>query len=404
MSRRVVRVLLLLIVVGVVAVLLPRSGPLSINLNVNVPRPVTVHIDNPSYAPNFYHDNSQRAIPKSPPASKTLSPKQHSILSAITSFAKYADHVFDKIAVREERFGRLPANQRPLAEAIGYNTHFGDARSRARSNAKFLDKVADYARETYGFSSGDITDTARHEYVADFLAHVSRDWSSEGSQERATIFPPILDALKDGLAGLKGEKKVLVPGFGLGRLAHEIANETDYFVDACELDYGSIIAYNYLVNQTTTPFEHTVYPFITNWPFQQTAKGRFAPIHFPDVLPTSRVNLVEGDFLVEFPESEKYDAVVTLFFIDVSENIIDFLSNIHRLLKPGGLWINLGPFKWGSFSQLQLSAEEVLDLSERLGFKVNHDSRRSIEAVYAHQVDSLLKYTYVTQFWTARKP
>ncbi|KAK7434194.1 hypothetical protein VKT23_020324 [Stygiomarasmius scandens] len=381
MPRRVVRVLLLLIVVGVVAVLLPRSGPLSINLNVNVPRPVTVHIDNPSYAPNFYHDNSQRAIPKSSPASKTLSPKQHSILSAITSFAKYTD-----------------------SQAIGYNTHFEDARSRARSNAKFLDKVADYARETYGFSSGDITDTARHEYVADFLAHVSRDWSSEGSQERATIFPPILDALKDGLAGLKGEKKVLVPGFGLGRLAHEIANETDYSVDACELDYGSIIAYNYLVNQTTTPFEHTVYPFITNWPFQQTAKGRFAPIRFPDVLPTSRVHLVEGDFLVEFPESEKYDAVVTLFFIDVSENIIDFLSNIHRLLKPGGLWINLGPFKWGPFSQLQLSAEEVLGLSEHLGFKVNHDSRRSIEAVYAHQVDSLLKYTYVTQFWTARKP
>ncbi|THU98611.1 N2227-domain-containing protein [Dendrothele bispora CBS 962.96] len=405
MSRRVVRILFLLVVVGVVAVLLPRSGPLSVNLNVNVPLPVTVHIDNPSPALTFHSENVLKPIQKSPPTlkPKPLSAKQHSILSAITSFSKYIDHTLNVIAVRKERFERLPAEQRPLAEAIGYNTHFEDARMRAKYTMKFLDDVADYARELYGFAPGDIADKVYHECVSDFLAHVGRDWSSEGSQERASIFSPILDALKDGLSGVKGEKKVLVPGFGLGRLAHEIANEKDYSVDACELDYGSVIAYNYLVNRTMATFEHTVYPYITNWPFQRTAKGRFAPIRFPDMLPTSHVNLVEGDFLTEFPESEKYDAVVTLFFIYVSENIIDFLSNIHRLLKPGGLWVNLGPFKWGSFSQMQLSAEEVLDLAERLGLRVDHDSKRSIDAVYAHQVDSLLKYTYVTQFWTARK-
>jgi SAM-dependent methyltransferase len=118
--------------------------------------------------------------------------------------------------------------------------------------------------------------------------------------------------------------------------------QVDYAVDACELDYASIIAYNYLVNQTSNSFEHTLYPYLTKWQFQGTAKGRFRAYHFPDILPTSPVHLIEGDFLKEFPKSEQYDAIVTLFFIDVSENIIDFLSNIHRLLKPGGLWINLG--------------------------------------------------------------
>jgi ubiquinone/menaquinone biosynthesis C-methylase UbiE len=51
---------------------------------------------------------------------------------------------------------------------------------------------------------------------------------------------------------------------------------------------------------------------------------------------------VEGDFLEVFPEDGEFDAVVTLFFIDMSDNVVDFLTNIHRLLKPGGLWINLG--------------------------------------------------------------
>ncbi|KAF5364762.1 hypothetical protein D9758_009349 [Tetrapyrgos nigripes] len=410
MPRRIVRVLLLLIVVGGIGWYLPRSGPISVNLNVNVPLPVTVHVDNPSALPSYRQHESQHEVqevqglvPASSPPQKTLSSKQLSILSSITAFARYLDNALDKIAIREEKFNLLPKHQKPLAEAVGYASHFEDARTRARFNAKFLGNVADYARETYGFGPEDETNKAHWDYVFDFFGHILRDWSEEGKHERDTVFPPILKALKDGMAVIKGEKRVLVPGFGLGRLAHEIANDKDYKVDACELDYGSVIAYNYLVNQTITPFEHTLYPYLTNWQYQGTAKGRFDAVRFPDVLPTSPVHLIEGDFLTEFPESEQYDAIVTLFFIDVSENIIDFLSNIHRLLKPGGLWINLGPLKWGSFSQMQLSAEEVLDLAERLGFTVDHDSRRSIDAVYGHQVGSLLKFTYVTQFWTAHK-
>lgn len=62
----------------------------------------------------------------------------------------------------------------------------------------------------------------------------------------------------------------------------------------------------------------------------------------PDHWPNKTVKLVEGDFLEMFPNDGEFDAVVTLFFIDISKSVIDFLSNIHRLLKPGGIWINLG--------------------------------------------------------------
>ena len=62
----------------------------------------------------------------------------------------------------------------------------------------------------------------------------------------------------------------------------------------------------------------------------------------PDRWPNKAVKLVEGDFLDVFPQDGEFDAVITLFFIDISENVIDFLSNIHRLLKAGGVWINLG--------------------------------------------------------------
>jgi len=238
--------------------------------------------------------------------------------------------------------------------------------------------------------------------VVTSFAHIVRDWTKEGSEERKQVFPPILDALKRSFANIDGEKKVLVPGSGLGRLAHEIANQSGFAVDACELDYNAILAYHYVLN-SSSPLEHTFYPFVTQWTHQSKSTLRFTPIRFPDVLPASHVRLIEGDFLIEFPESEVYDAIVTLFFIDIGENIIDFLSTIHRLLKPGGLWINLGPFKWGSHTQMQPSAEEVLELANMIGFDIDHGSHRSIDTVYGSQPEALLKYTYVTRFWTARK-
>lgn len=33
---------------------------------------------------------------------------------------------------------------------------------------------------------------------------------------------------------------------------------------------------------------------------------------------------------------------MTCFFIDTARNIVHYLETIHGLLKPGGLWINLG--------------------------------------------------------------
>jgi len=50
--------------------------------------------------------------------------------------------------------------------------------------------------------------------------------------------------------------------------------------------------------------------------------------------------------------------------------------------------------KWGSYAALQLSAEEVLQLADLLGFDVDHTSRQSIDSQYGKQPETLLKFTY----------
>lgn len=44
-----------------------------------------------------------------------------------------------------------------------------------------------------------------------------------------------------------------------------------------------------------------------------------------------------------YEKPEDWDCVTTCFFIDCAPNVIAFVETIYKILKPGGIWINLGP-------------------------------------------------------------
>lgn len=66
--------------------------------------------------------------------------------------------------------------------------------------------------------------------VAQAMKHFVRDWAEEGQEERDESFTCLLDQLKDMERESHSPLKVLVPGGGVGRLAHEIANIDGEFV------------------------------------------------------------------------------------------------------------------------------------------------------------------------------
>ncbi|PSN60131.1 methyltransferase-like protein [Corynespora cassiicola Philippines] len=310
----------------------------------------------------------------------------------INSFKHYpllADQVLQR---KHARYDKQTAAQKEIGNKLGYPTHFDNARKGIEVNAEFTNLIAQNAREYYHIGARALGDEQDAELqVANLaFAHLSRDWSAQGAKERQAVFPPILNGLEQHFGGSGRGKKVLVPGSG-------------YDVIANEMDYSSILAYHMLTNHTSSLHQHTLHPFVTKWTYQADNFSRYLPITFPDHWPNKTVKLVEGDFLRVFSQHAEFDAVVTLFFIDISDNVVAFLSNIHRLLKPGGVWINLGPLKWGTHTALQLSANEVLQLADLLQFEVNHASRKSIDSQYAEQPQTLLKFTYITQFWTATK-
>eukprot|EP00249_Psilotum_nudum_P012375 c23747_g1_i1 orf=810-1187(-) len=121
-----------------------------------------------------------------------------------------------------------------------------------------------------------------------------------------------------------------------------------------------------------------------------------------------------GDFVEVYShpnQTEAWDAVVTCFFIDTAHNIVEYIEIISKILKPGGVWINLGPLLYHfadalSFSSqeemsIELSLEDVKKIAFQCGLKLQKE--RTIETTYTANQRSMMQNRYFTAFWTMTK-
>nr|CAG8533836.1 8517_t:CDS:2 [Entrophospora candida] len=196
-----------------------------------------------------------------------------------------------------------------------------------------------------------------------------REWA--GKSERDAAYKPIIEALLEFYKDVPIEERkniqVLVPGAGLGRLAFDIVNQ-----------------------------------------------DQLVPVYIPDVLPSSippesDFSMVAGDFTEVYGDSQhigKWDCIVTSFFIDTAKNIIEYIELFHRILKPGGLWINIGPLLYhyentpGEMS-IELSLEEVKMVVKKTGFQFQREN--IFQSTYTINPNGMLKYLYDCAFWTCVK-
>lgn len=252
--------------------------------------------------------------------------------------------------------------------------------------------------------------------VSQATKHFVRDWSAEGSLERAEAFECVLGLL-DGLfpvtqphtpnlpkrtRAYQSETTsttprpltILVPGAGLGRLAHEIDSLGDFEITLNEWSSYMLLTYRYLTS-LSIPHSVSFHPFFDSWSHHAKTADMHRGVKFPDITPTSTNPfslaarappgtrwegggepspplMIEGDFTTAFTGrglEEGFDSVVTLFFIDTARNLISYFETIHTLLQPDGYWVNFGPLLYGTAPFVQLSMEEIVHLVEGMGFE-----------------------------------
>ncbi|CAH2059817.1 unnamed protein product [Thlaspi arvense] len=251
------------------------------------------------------------------------------------------------------------------------------------------------------------------------IRNIVRDWAAEGKRERDECYKPILEELDSLFPDRQKESTppaCLVPGAGLGRLALEISC-LGFMSQGNEFSYYMMICSSFILNYAQMPCEWTIYPWIHSNCNSLSDNDQLRPVAIPDIHPASAgitegFSMCGGDFVEVYSESchaGMWDAVVTCFFIDTAHNIIEYIEIISKILKDGGVWINLGPLLYhfadtyghGNEMSIELSLEDVKRVASHYGFEI--EKERTIETTYTTNPRSMMQNRYYAAFWTMRK-
>ncbi len=369
---------------------------------------------------------------------------RYRLLEALRGFSSYAQRQQQELTRLQNLLGHVSHKQRRIIERhVHYSDIFTNITLFLNQDQALCDAIVRNALDFYQVSQQELDSHTKQAVAAGRLAektsvsqalkHFVRDWAASGAHERDAAFPCILHTLQDLFQGITTPTArlgihILLPGAGLGRLGHEIANTLGFTVTNNEWSMYQNVAYRFLSRHSSSggaDAQHTIHPFVDSWSHHASRADMLRPVTFPEtpVHPNS-VLLVEGDFTTAFAGTGagagSFDAVVTHFFIDTARNLMAYFDTILHVLKPGGYWINFGPLLYGTAPFVQLSLDEIVAVAEAMGFEfievppaastwcgatltVPGKPVRGREAVYGFDERALTKNAYQAQFWVARK-
>ncbi|KAF7304952.1 N2227 domain-containing protein [Mycena kentingensis (nom. inval.)] len=374
-----------------------------------------------------------------PPQQEHIDEERAHLANVITTFKGYAQYQLSANNRRRKDLYTLPKPDQDILSKIGYREKLDAVDDAIAKNSDFLGLVvAD--PEIFGPdgepTEGEEQPTSEHSHAhshghdhghayehghshshggqskrgrykpTDFdmdklrstLKQLVRDWSAEGKAERDACYTPMTDALVAHFADVpeaeRRNRRVLVPGAGLGRLAYEVAR----------LGFAS---QGNEFSLTTSVDSYKIYPYVHSFSNLATCDALLRPISIPDVLPSDMpkgvpFSYVMGDFEEVYngdadpdePHVGLWDAILTCFFIDTAKNIVNYLRILYEILAPGGVWINLGPLLWHwennttHDTSIELTLDEVKNLAREIGFVIENE--RSMDTTYTNNPESML--------------
>jgi SAM-dependent methyltransferase/uncharacterized protein YbaR (Trm112 family) len=210
--------------------------------------------------------------------------------------------------------------------------------------------------------------THRVPATIEYLHYLYRDWGwpaeADGENERAL-------ALLESVAGERPRGRTLVLGAGGCRLAYDLHRRQPeaetVVIDLDPLLFAvahSVVRGGSVVVREANLEVGELGQISREW----VLTARDGP------LADDRFHFMLADGLEPPFRPASFDTVVTPWFIDEGPgDVRDFVSTVHRLLKPGGRWLNLGPLLYDAAVPIALrfAREELFDLAARAGFRVD---------------------------------
>ena len=299
-----------------------------------------------------------------------------------------------------------------------------------QKNSEILTYIADICPNL--FSGQTIPEVCEKSFVMDMeefnnidaaLRTSAREWTTLGEKERMETYYPIIESLENYC---ERGSKILVPGSGVCRLAVEIA-AAGFIAEANE---NAFIMLGFSLFCLLTDGKFNLYPFvhqtsgvkgiddlILNYEFPDRScclkccrKGGFGAknckclsaelfLHEGRLLPKA------GDFYQTYENKcEEFDGIASAFFIDSVPDPRKAMEFFYKLLKPGGVLINVGPTH-PHFNEndvfTTLTLKDVDRFAMNCGFEI--EEQRRISTTYAQHPTSYVRHEYDVMFSVYRK-
>ena len=231
-----------------------------------------------------------------------------------------------------------------------------------KHNQEFLNeliKIYDLPESYYkGIDKDDLISSRFYEqkFMTNVFIYTMRDWTEEREQERKDNYNDIINDVFKYLPKDKNGKEerytILIPGCGLNRLGYELA-KNGYDVEGNDYLFLNGIFSDFIFNRSEKNM-NSIQPFIYSFRNFLYEDDVFKKFYFPNIDINLKDNdkfgkmkMVVGDFISIYKNiKDYYDCVITCYFIDTAENIIEYIDIIYNVLKKGGIWINFGPLSY----------------------------------------------------------
>lgn len=233
-----------------------------------------------------------------------------------------------------------------------------------------------------------------------------------------------------------------------------------YAAEGNEYSAFMLMTSNYIMNNIMESNAFKICPWVDSVCNVINTEDPYTPISIPDraaseiiescpwhdseadvraQVPYPRLGMAAGDFIEIYGENSpsakgSFDAVLTCFFIDTAPVAVDYVDTIWHVLKPGGVWINLGPllYHWVTDTDnngdsrydhsIEMSWEELRYVIEGKGFQLRTQEHtestgskhaqllrddgkvKFIKCSYSRPQNQLMWTQYNCLFFTAVKP
>lgn len=374
--------------------------------------------------PKFWSNEGKRSIIKKK--------NKLEILTAIKSLQSYKSNSLRANKRRRNLFKSISKKQQQIADDIGYLRKLLKVDELIEKNQDFLTNIAKYFIEKYEIRDEEFNILNKDELtnnspskanfrVVEALGHYFRDWSHESNKELDLILKYVTEELINIIPVEDREKTaVIVPGSGLGRVAHEIAE-----IGKNEVRFGSVHAVEYsgimhICNEFiySNKLKQKYFPFIHSYSNHMNDSTQIRSYYVdPQVPKPPNLYLHHDDFLLfEIPKLIKFEnvVVVSVFFIDTASNMLDYFDRIKYFCTIDGIqngyWINVGPLKYGSAPKVEFNFEEVNEIKKLTGWKdinrietTNHEKFKNKFVGYMTDTMSLWQAFYSLCMWTSAR-